>query len=83
MKISYLTWLHEITGVHSENIEKPDTINTISELISHLENQDVKYRNTFKNKKVIYCALNGETVDYSALISNSDHLSFYSAIVGG
>lgn len=83
MKISYLTWLHEKSGLHSEELDKPEHIKTIAELIDYLEEKDIKYKNTFRYKSAIYCALNEETVDHSALISNTDHLAFYSPIVGG
>lgn len=83
MKISYLTWLYERTGIHSENINLPEETRTISDLIDYLESKDLRYRNLFKNRDVIYSALNGETVSHSTEIENSDELSFYSAIAGG
>lgn len=83
MKISYLTWLHEKTGIHSEEISKPEKVQTIFDLMQHLEGLDPKYKTAFKHKNIIYCALNGETVDHSTSVLDTDDLSFYSAIAGG
>ena len=83
MKISYLTWLHEKTGVHSEEISKPEKVQTVSDLMQYLEELDSKYKTAFKYKNIIYCALNGETVDHGASVLDTDDLSFYSAIAGG
>lgn len=83
MLISYLTWLHEKTGVHSEHIEISPHIFTINDLIESLSAKEQKYKDLFKNKHIIYAALNGETVPHNTHIKNQDSLSFYSAIAGG
>ena len=83
MKVSYLTWLHEKIGVESEQIQLPDNIQKISELITHLECKGDNYVDAFKNRHVIYVALNDELASHDTAIQDEDNVTFFSAIAGG
>ncbi len=83
MKISYLTWLHERIGTDSETIQLPDSVNTIDDLITHLIGCGDQYADTFKNRHVIYAAINDEMASPDTTISDQDNVAFFSAIAGG
>lgn len=83
MKIKYLTWLHEKTGKHEDNLDLPDSVSTINCLINYLENNKPECVSVFKNRHTIYTAVNNEIKSPEFGIKNSDEISFFSAVVGG
>lgn len=83
MKIRYLTWLHEKTGKHEDDIDLPDNVYNIEALINYLEEIKGECATVFKNRHTIYTAVNNEIRPLEYKIKNSDEISFFSAIVGG
>ena len=83
MKIQYLTWLHEKTGKHEDDVDLPDTIQNIEGLIDYLERSKPECETVFKNRQVIYTAVNDEIRQSEFPIKNTDKISFFSAVVGG
>ena len=60
MKIKYLTWLQEKTGKHEDHLNLPKDVETIGCLITYLENNKSECAAVFKNRSVIYTAVNNE-----------------------
>lgn len=83
MKIEYLTWLQEKTGKHEDNITLPANVKNISDLMQYLEKNNPECEGIFKNKHVIYTAVNNEVKPHNYPVTESDNISFFSAIVGG
>jgi len=83
MKIKYLTWLQEKTGKHEDHLNLPKDVETIGCLITYLENNKSECAAVFKNRSVIYTAVNNEIQQQDHSIKNTDEVSFFSAIVGG
>lgn len=83
MKIKYLTWLNEKTGKSEEYIDLPANVKNIEELISFLKQSRPEYNELFRNRHVIYTAVNDEMCSGAYEIKNSDEVSFFSAMVGG
>jgi molybdopterin converting factor small subunit len=83
MKIQYLTWLHEKTGKHEDNILLPTNVKNIENLINYLEINKPECAVVFKNRHTIYTAVNNEIQPAEFEITNADNISFFSAIVGG
>ncbi len=83
MKIQYLTWLNERVGTHEENIDIPNTVSNINDLMNFLGTLDDKYQSLFQNRHTIYTAVNNEIQSPEFIIHNTDQISFFSAVVGG
>ena len=72
MIIKYFSWIKEHVGKSEEQIELPDHINNVDELINHLNELDKKYSLILEKKKLIKIAVNKTYSSFDTNISNND-----------
>ena len=83
MIIKYFSWIKEHVGKSEEQIELPDDINNINELINYLNEIDKKYSLIFEKKELIKIAVNKTYSSFDDKISNSDEIAFFPPVTGG
>lgn len=83
MKIYYMTWLRNRIGLAEEVIEIPEKVKTISDLLTHMENKGDLYKQSFKERTLIYATKENKLCDHSENIYEHDELTLFSPIVGG
>ena len=83
MIIKYFSWIKEHVGKSEEQIELPDHINNVDELINHLNELDKKYSLILEKKKLIKIAVNKTYSSFDTNISNSDEIAFFPPVTGG
>ena len=83
MIIKYFSWIKEHVGKSEEQIELPDDINNINELINYLNEIDKKYSIIFEKKELIKIAVNKTYTSFDANISNNDEIAFFPPVTGG
>ena len=83
MIIKYFSWIKEHVGVSEEQIELPDHINNVDELINHLNELDKKYSLILEKKKLIKIAVNKTYSSFDTNISNNDEIAFFPPVTGG
>ncbi len=83
MIIKYFSWIKEHVGKSEEQIELPDHINNVDELINHLNELDKKYSLILEKKKLIKIAVNKTYSSFDTNISNNDEISFFPPVTGG
>ena len=83
MIIKYFSWLKEHVGKSEEQIELPDHINNVDELINHLNELDKKYSLILEKKKLIKIAVNKTYSSFDTNISNNDEVAFFPPVTGG
>ena len=83
MKILYFSWLKEKVGKSLEEIEKPNEVHSIKDLIEFLKNSSTKHQNAFKHLKSIKVAVNKEFADFETLINEKDEIAFFPPVTGG
>ena len=83
MIIKYFSWIKEHVGKSEEQIELPDHINNVDELINHLNELDKKYSLILKKKKLIKIAVNKTYSSFDTNISNNDEIAFFPPVTGG
>ena len=83
MIIKYFSWIKEHIGKSEEQIELPDHINNVDELINHLNELDKKYSLILEKKKLIKIAVNKTYSSFDTKISNSDEIAFFPPVTGG
>ena len=75
MIIKYFSWIKEHVGKSEEQIELPDHINNVNELINYLNELDKKYSLISEKKNLIKIAVNKTYSSFDTNISNNDELS--------
>ena len=83
MIIKYFSWIKEHVGKSEEQIELPDHINNVNELINYLNELDDKYSLILDKKKLIKIAVNKTYSSFNTNISNNDEIAFFPPVTGG
>lgn len=83
MKIRYFAWLRDHTGCGQEEMSCPSDVQTISDLIGYLEDQDHKYKKAFAQKQVIRVAVNHEFASFDDVVTDQDEIAFFPPVTGG
>ena len=83
MIIKYFSWIKEHIGKSEEQIELPDHIKNVNELIDYLNKIDGKYNLIFEKKNIIKIAVNKTYSSFDANISNNDEIAFFPPVTGG
>ena len=83
MKILYFSWLKEKIGTNSEEIEKPNKVKTIMDLIQFLKNTSNGHKDAFSHLKSIKVAVNKNFSNFETEINNNDEIAFFPPVTGG
>ena len=83
MIIKYFSWIKEHIGKSEEQIELPDHINNVNELIIYLNEIDKKYSLIFEKKELIKIAVNKSYSSFNTNINNNDEIAFFPPVTGG
>ena len=83
MIIKYFSWIKEHIGKSEEQIELPDHIKNVNELINYLNALDKKYSFFLEKKKLIKIAVNKTYSSFDTNISNNDEVAFFPPVTGG
>ena len=78
--LGFKQYLHNIL---SEQVELPDHINNVNQLINYLNKIDKKYSLIFEKKELIKIAVNKTYSSFDDKISNSDEIAFFPPVTGG
>ena len=83
MKILYFAWVREKVGIGSEEVNLPDDVQNISDVINWLVTRGPKFSEAFKDRKVIRAAINQSHVKHDALIEGAQEIAFFPPVTGG
>ena len=83
MIIKYFSWIKEHIGKSEEQIELPDHVKNINELINYLNEIDEKYNLIFEKKELIKIAVNKTYSSFDTNISDNDEIAFFPPVTGG
>ena len=83
MIIKYFSWIKEHIGKSEEQIELPDHIKNVNELINYLNEIDEKYNLILDKKELIKIAVNKTYSSFDTNINDSDEIAFFPPVTGG
>ena len=83
MIIKYFSWIKEHIGKSEEQIELPDHIKNVNELINYLNEIDEKYNLIFDKKELIKIAVNKTYSSFETNINDNDEIAFFPPVTGG
>ena len=83
MKILYFAWMREHIGCAEEEIELPDGVTTVAELLPHLASQSNGHATALRNLKTVRVAVNRTYSGLDMSIKQDDEIAFFPPVTGG
>jgi molybdopterin synthase sulfur carrier subunit len=83
VRIVYFAWVRERLGKGSEEIELPDSVKTVGELIAYLASLGDDYEAVFAVPKVIQAAIDEEHADHNQAIGAAREIALFPPMTGG
>lgn len=83
MKLRYFAWVRERIGHPEEEIDPPDGVDTIAQLMTWLAARDEGYAAAFAEPQIIRAAIDREHVDHSTPIREAGEIAFFPPMTGG
>jgi molybdopterin synthase sulfur carrier subunit len=82
VRIVYFAWVRERIGKGSEEIELPDTVITVGDLIAHLATLGEEYAAAFEVPQVIRAAINEEHAEHDEAIGDAREIALFPPMTG-
>ncbi len=83
MKLLYFAWVRERVGKAEEQIDPPDGVATVGDLMTWLARRGEEYAYAFENPKVIRAAIDRSHVRSDAAIKGATEIAFFPPMTGG
>ena len=83
MKLRYFAWVRERVGKTEEEIDPPEGIATVAELMSWLAARGDEYAHAFENPRVVRAAIDQAHVRTDAAIAGAREIAFFPPMTGG
>lgn len=79
----YFAWVRERIGKPQEEIELPETVVTVRDLLSYLSGLGEEYENALQYPDVIRVAINQEHVEHDEKIAGAREIGIFPPMTGG
>src|SRR6516162_5075865 len=83
VKVRYFAWVRERVGKAEEDIDPPDGVATVSDLVAWLTHRGEGYAYAFENPNVIRSAIDKRHVRADAPITGASEIAFFPPMTGG
>ncbi|MBF0560782.1 MAG: molybdopterin converting factor subunit 1 [Alphaproteobacteria bacterium] len=83
MKLLYFAWLRTKTGIGEEDIQPPEGVTSVNELIAWLKTRGTGYAEAFADLALVRVAVNQEYVRSDAPLAPGDEVAFFPPVTGG
>ena len=83
MRVLYFAWVKEKVGVTEEEIQPPDGVVTIAQLIDWLKARGPEFADAFAKSEVIRAAIDWIHVRHDAKIAGAREIAFFPPVTGG
>ena len=83
MKLAYFAWVRERVGKAEEEIEPPQGVATVSELLGWLAGRGEEYAHAFEHPDMVRAAIDRRHVRHDAGIAGAREIAFFPPMTGG
>jgi molybdopterin synthase sulfur carrier subunit len=83
VKLLYFAWVRERIGKPEEEVELPDGIASVGDLIEWLRRRGEEYAHAFENPRVIRAAIDRVHVKADATLAGAREIAFFPPMTGG
>lgn len=83
MKLLYFAWLRERIGKSQEDMDLPEGVSTIADLVAHLVTLGDGYASAFSEPAAVKAAINQDFAKVTDAICDTDEVAFFPPVTGG
>jgi molybdopterin synthase sulfur carrier subunit len=83
VRLLYFAWVREKIGMPSEDVDLPEDISTVADLVAWLKLRGVEYETAFARPQVIRTALDKVHVKSTAKLGPAREIAFFPPVTGG
>ena len=83
MKLVYFAWVRERVGKPEEQVELPEGIATVADLVRWLKSRGEEYDHAFENEGIVRAAVDHVHVRPEARIAGAREIAFFPPMTGG
>ena len=83
MKLVYFAWVRERIGRTDENVEVPQGVETVADLIRWLKGRGEEYAYAFENEGVVRAAIDHAHAKPDAPLAGAREIAFFPPMTGG
>ncbi len=82
-RLVYFAWVRERIGKAEEDIVLPETVRTVSDLLTHLTSLGEEYEAALQFPEVIRVAIDQEHVEHDEPIAGAREIGLFPPMTGG
>lgn len=83
MKLLYFAWVRERIGISEEELELPETVGTVGELLAWLKERGPGYESALADSSRIRVALDQIHVNHDQELGQSSEIALFPPMTGG
>jgi molybdopterin synthase sulfur carrier subunit len=83
MRLLYFAWVKEKTGIAAEEVELPQGVTTVGDVMTWLKARGPEFANAFERSEVIRAAIDQNHVRHDAKIDGAREIAFFPPVTGG
>jgi molybdopterin synthase sulfur carrier subunit len=83
MKLVYFAWVRERVGKTDEEVEVPEGIVSVTDLVLWLRSRGEEYEYAFENEGIVRAAIDHVHVKPEAPIAGAREIAFFPPMTGG
>lgn len=83
MKILYFAWLREKAGAAEQNLDRPNGVSTVADLVDWLKGRDAWAAEAFADLGGIRVAVDQEYVGWDHAVGETSEIAFFPPVTGG
>jgi molybdopterin synthase sulfur carrier subunit len=83
VKLVYFAWVRERVGKTDEQVDVPEGIETVAELVRWLKSRGEEYEYAFENEGIVRAAIDHVHVKPDARLAGVREVAFFPPMTGG
>ena len=83
MRLVYFAWVRERVGKTDEDVDLPEGVATVADLVRFLKGRGEEYEYAFENESVVRVAIDHVHVKPEAPIAGAREIAFFPPMTGG
>jgi molybdopterin synthase sulfur carrier subunit len=83
MRLVYFAWVRERIGRTDEDVDLPENVATVADLVRWLKSRGEEYQYAFENETVVRAAIDHVHAKPDAAVAGAREIAFFPPMTGG